>query len=504
MRNIFNNLMKYYLRWRYRKIEKYLKNPHKVQEYWFHQLITLAQKTEYGNKYRFKKIKDYKTFAEAVPVSDYETFRSYIVRMMDGEENILWPGRVKWFSKSSGTTGGKSKFIPVPPRNLKKCHIRGTWDAVTLYYHHFNDARLFADRSLLMGGSLDRYKYNNDTRIGDISAIMIQNMPSVGRPFFTPDFETALLDDWEEKIEKMAQQVVKDDVTMFGGVPTWTIVLFKRMLEITGKSTIREIWPNVSVYMHGGVGFDPYRKTFEELIGEPGIDYQEIYNASEGFFGLRDDFNTDDMLLLLDNGVFYEFMPLDGTEKDIVPLSGVKKGKTYALIITTNAGLWRYKIGDTITITSTDPYKFKIAGRTTQFINAFGEEVIVANTDKALGETCLKHNCEVIDYTVAPVYLNNNQKGRHQWIIEFKSAPLDMKQFEHDLDFNLQLLNSDYQAKRTKDIALKCLKIHVVETGTFHDWLKSKGRYGGQHKVPRLSNDRIVIEDLFRFIKQGA
>ncbi len=496
--------MKSYLAWRYRKIDQYIQAPIKTQELWFKQLLTLAKKTEYGRKYNFKRIKDSRTFAEAVPMSDYTALQPYINRMMRGEENILWPGRVKWFSKSSGTTSGKSKFIPVPPQNLKKCHIKGTLDAVTLYYKHYEEARLFADRSLLMGGSHDRFKLHPSTRIGDISAIMIHNMPSVARPFFTPDFETALLDDWEEKIERMAQTVVQTDVAMFGGVPTWTIVLFKRMLELTGKSTIREIWPNVSVYMHGGVGFEPYRKTFEALIGDPGIDYQEVYNASEGFFGLRNEFDKDDMLLLLDNGVYYEFMPLGGTAEDIIPLSEVKKGHTYAMIITTNGGLWRYKIGDTITFTSTFPFKFKIAGRTTQFINAFGEEVIVANTDKALAITCRKHNVEVVDYTVAPVYLNDRTKGRHQWIIEFKCNPIDIDGFARDLDMNLQLLNTDYQAKRTKDIALGQLDLHIAESGTFHDWMKSKGRYGGQHKVPRLSNNREIIEDLLSFIKQGA
>lgn len=504
MRNLFNKTMKQYLALRYRRIESYMREPFEIQAYWLKELINLSENTQYGKKHNFRKINDAATFAEAVPVTDYERISPYIKRMMLGEEDVLWPGRVKWFSKSSGTTSGRSKYIPVPASNLRKCHIKGTWDAVTLYYHDREGARLFADRSLLMGGSLEKYKENPDTIIGDISAIMMHNMPAVGRPFFTPDFETALLDDWEEKIERMARQTINSDVAMFGGVPTWTIVLFKRMLEMSGKSTIREIWPNVSVYMHGGVGFEPYKKTFQELIGNPPIDYQEVYNASEGFFGLQSDLEQDDMLLLLDNGVYYEFLPLTNKEDEVIPLAEVEVGKTYAIIISTNAGLWRYKIGDTITFTSTRPYKFKLAGRTTQFINAFGEEVIVANTDKALSETCHNHGVEVVEYTVAPNYMNGRQKGRHEWLIEFKNNPTDIEGFTRELDLKLQELNSDYEAKRTDDLALDILKIHVMNKGTFHDWMKAHNRYGGQNKVPRLSNDRKTFTDILNFVRQKA
>lgn len=504
MRNIFNQAMKQYLRFRYRRIDRFTRYPIDVQDRSLKEILKLGANTEYGRKYDFKDLKSKQAFAEAVPMTDYETLSPDIERMMHGEENILWPGRIKWFSKSSGTTSGRSKYIPVPSVNLRQCHIRGTWDAVTLYYKAYPDARLFADRSLLMGGSLSRYEHNPETHIGDISAIMMHHMPVVGKPFFTPDFETALLDNWEEKLERMAHKTMDADVAMFGGVPTWTIVLFRRMLEISGKSTIREIWPNVSVYMHGGVGFEPYKKTFEELIGQPGIHYQEIYNASEGFFGLRDDFNSDDMLLLLDNGVYYEFLPIDGSEDDIVPLSMVEVGKTYAILITTNGGLWRYKIGDTLTFTSTYPFKFKLVGRTTQFINAFGEELIVANTDKALSDTCEKHGVEVIEYTVAPLYLTNTLAGCHEWVIEFKNVPENLAQFTEDLDKNLQEINSDYAAKRTDSLALNRLKIHVLQEGTFHKWMKSRGKYGGQNKVPRLSNDRLIYEDLMSFSKENA
>jgi hypothetical protein len=481
-----------------------MQRPHEVQRRLLHQFIDFTKHTEWGRSYGYRSIKNPEQFAKRVPIQDYEQLKPYIERMMLGEKDVLWSGQVSWFAKSSGTTSARSKYIPVTSQNLKKCHIRGTWDTMALYYHNRPDARQFELKSMIMGGSLHTYDQYPRTTIGDVSAIMTHNMPFVGRPFFAPDIKTALLSDWEEKLEKLAIAGANEpNIVMIGGVPTWTIVLFRRILELTGKSNMLEVWPHFQAYVHGGVSFTPYRKQFQAFLPSEKISYQEIYNASEGYFAAQDDFNRDDMLLLLNNGIYYEFLPMSEWEKDdpqAIPLEAVERGRQYALVITTNSGLWRYTPGDTVTFTSTNPYRIKITGRTKQFVNAFGEEVIVENTDQALAHTCQQTGAIVLEYTVAPVYFEGADKGGHEWVIEFEQPPKDMSEFNRLLDLNLQKINSDYQAKRAKSLALKQLRLNHVPQGTFVDWMRSRGKYGGQNKVPRLANHRQYVDEILDFL----
>ena len=500
MKSLINNIFRAYYQYRYRRIDRFMEHPHRIQAGVLSQLIQSTKHTEWGKKHNFSTIRNQKDFAAQVPVQDYDSLKPYITRMMHGEKDVLWSGRVKWFSKSSGTTSDKSKFIPVSARNLKKCHIRGTWDTMNLFYHNRPDARQFECKSLLMGGSIENFEPYPSTKFGDVSAIMIDQMPAVGRPFFTPDFETALMPKFDEKLERMAQIVSQEkDMVMIGGVPTWTIVLFDRILEITGKQHILEVWPNLQVYIHGGVSFEPYREQFQKYLPSPDVSYMEIYNASEGYFAVQNDLQSDDMLLLLDNGIYYEFLPPEEWDKEApqaIPLSEVEVGKNYAMVISTNSGLWRYVPGDTVKFTSTFPYKIKITGRTQQFVNAFGEEVMVSNTDKALSKTCQQTGAIASEYTVGPIYLTKNGKGGHEWLIEFEKEPHNMHRFSRLLDKNLQEINSDYEAKRFKDMALESLTLHSLPKGTFHNWLRSKGKFGGQNKVPRLANHRKYIDEI--------
>ena len=508
MRKLTNSLFRQYLRFRMRHIRRYMADPHGVQQYWLDRLLLTARDTEWGGKYSFRSIKSHRQFANRIPVQDYDSLKPFIERMMMGERDVLWNGRVRFFSKSSGTTNDKSKFIPVSNQNLKFCHIGGTWDTTALFYDQRPDAELFQRKSMLMGGSLKQYGHFQKSFVGDVSAVMLDRMPWVGRPFFTPDFQTALLPDFEEKINRMVELCSKEDVVMIGGVPTWTVVLFRRMLELTSKSNMLEVWPNFQVYIHGGVSFMPYREQFRQFFPTENatgkkVSYQEIYNASEGYFGIQNDLRTDDMLLLLDNGIYYEFLPMEEWEKEhpkAIPLEAVEVGKNYAIVISTNGGLWRYTPGDTITFTSKFPYKIKITGRTRQFVNAFGEEVMVENTDKALALTCRETGASVLEYTVAPVFLKGTAKGGHEWLIEFDKKPFDLAQFTHLLDENLQRINSDYEAKRYRNMALNELRLRPMPRGTFHNWLKMKGKYGGQHKVPRLSNERKYVEEILAFL----
>ena len=425
--------------------------------------------------------------------------------MMKGESDVLWNGRVKWFSKSSGTTSEKSKFIPVSKENLNQCHIKGNWDAMTFFYDQRSDARQFECKSIVMGGSMSRYPDHSKTLIGDVSAIMMHNMPNVAKPFFTPDLQTAMMADLEAKIEKIAQITSQQkDIVLIGGVPTWTIVLFRRILELTGKDNILEVWPDLQGYIHGGVSFLPYASQFEEFLPGNQVSYQEVYNASEGFFAAQADFEVKDMTLLLDNGVFYEFVPMSEIDKEnptVLQLGEVECGIDYAMLISTNSGLWRYKIGDCIQFTSLYPYKIKISGRTKQYINVFGEELMVHNADKALSICCKELDAEVEEYTAGPIYFQGNGKGGHEWIIEFKKPPLDAAVFARLLDETLQAINSDYEAKRTAGMALEQLSLRVVPIGTFKDWMKSRGKFGGQNKVPRLSNNRKYIDMLNYFLE---
>lgn len=502
MKKLVNQAFRWYYKQRMSRFEHFMRHPQRVQRNVLTELIEATKHTEWGRKHNYRRIKSPSDFANNVPVQDYETLKPYIERMMYGEKDILWSGRISRFSKSSGTTSDRSKYIPVSDQNLKKNHIRGTWDTMTALYNIRPDAKQFECKSLLMGGSLEPFAPYPKTVRGDVSAIMMESMPAVAKPFFTPDFETALLDNFEEKIERMAHITSKENLVMAGGVPTWTLVLFRRILEITGKDNILEVWPEFQAYVHGGVNFKPYRQQFKDLLPSNDVTYLEVYNASEGYFAIQNDIKTDDMLLLLNNGVYYEFMPAHEWHKPnpkAIPIWEVLEGEDYAMLISTNGGLWRYNIGDTVTFTSTSPYKIKITGRTKQFVNAFGEEVMVDNTDEAIARTCRQTDALVLDYTVAPVYLKGQERGGHEWLIEFEKEPSSLHVFANLLDENLQEINSDYAAKRYKDMALTRLRLRQMPRSTFNNWLKSKGKYGGQHKVPRLSNNRKFVDEILYF-----
>lgn len=477
-------------------------DPYSLQEEIGSNLIEKLNQTTYGKKLGGGKIKTPGEFRHQIPVVSYESLFPYIEKMMQGETDILWPGKVTWFAKSSGTTNDKSKYIPISDDNLFENHVAASWDAMSILYGNRPDARNFEGKNLMMGGSL---KHITDTLVtGDVSAILLNRMPMVGRPFYTPDFETALLSDWEEKIEKMARQCSKEDVVMFAGVPTWTIVLFKRILEITGKEHIREVWPNVKTYFHGGVGFDPYVDQFNKFLPGDDMEYYEVYNASEGYFGVQDRVNQKGMLLLLDNAIYYEFIPVEQMHHEnpeTLTLREVEAGKDYCIVISTTSGLWRYKPGDVVRFVTVSPFRIMVTGRTKHYINVFGEEVMVHNTDMALKETCAVAGVGICDYTVAPMYMSDQNKGGHEWLIEFDKEPADLATFEKKLDQHLRMVNSDYDAKRHKDIALQNLKVHVAPKDTFSTWLKSKGKLGGQSKIPRLSNERKYMDELLQFIK---
>ena len=503
MKKLFNKGVKQYLKLRYNRIERMRNAPIEVQKKTFASLLHRAKDTEYGKKHNFHNITDHTSYIQNVPLTDYEDMKPFINRMMEGESNVLWPGEVKWYAKSSGTTNDRSKYIPVSEDSLYKNNVAASWDTMAITYHEDPDCEIFQKKSLIMGGALSTWEHNPKVTIGDISAILLHRMPAVGRPFYSPDFKTACLHDWEEKISLMSEICTKDDIVMFGGVPTWTIVLFKKILKETGAKNMHEVWPNAKYYMHGGVGFDPYVDQFKEFLPDPDFRYFEVYNASEGYFGIQDRSHKKGMLLLLDNDVYYEFITMDELVKESpisIPLEDVNKNIDYAIVISSSAGLWRYMPGDTVKFTTVSPYRIEVSGRTKHFINVFGEEVMVGNTDKALAETLKNINAVVSDYTVAPIFMEVGGKGGHQWLIEFEKMPDDLSKFEELLDQNLQKVNSDYAAKRFKNIALEKLQIIPTSTGTFHRWLASKGKVGGQNKIPRLFNNRKYIDELMTFI----
>jgi len=478
-------------------------NPHEVQKEIFSSILRKSENTEWGRKYGYSSISTWEDFDRKVPVSTYDQLQPYIGRMMHGEMDVLWPGKTGWFSKSSGTTNDKSKFIPVSIENLKKCHFKGSWDVLTLAYENKPDANIFGGKNLVMGGTVEPFSEYPETMIGDISGIMIKNSPPIGRRIQTPDLDTSLIADWNVKIEKLADMTIQQNLKSVGGVPTWAIVLFRRILQKTGKQNMLEIWPEIEFCIHGGVAFDPYRESFKRLFPSEHVKYLEVYNASEGYFGIQNDLNERDLLLLLDNQIFYEFIPFesyDTPDQKVLPLEDVEKDKNYVLLISTNSGLWRYVVGDTIRFTSLAPYKIKITGRVQHFINVFGEEVMVSNTDKAVAKTCAKHKAAISDYTVAPIYLRHGKKGGHEWLVEFEKMPQDLKSFTHDLDLNLQSINSDYEAKRFDDLALSELKLSPLPQGSFYKWMELRGKLGGQNKVPRLSNERKYVEAILEFI----
>jgi len=495
--SFFNTVIKGYLKYRKTKFQKIYTEPIDLQEEIFKKLIAQLKKTDYGKKYNAQNITDQKSFKNNLPITEYEDLFPYIQSMMDGKSDVLWPGKTLWFAKSSGTTNDRSKYIPITDDNLDDNHVASGWDAMTILYKNRPDACIFDGKNLIMGGSLSQL--DNGVTVGDVSAILLDRMPAVGRPFYTPDFEVALMSDWEKKIDLMVEECIHEDVVMFAGVPTWTIVLFNKILEKTGKNNICEVWPNARTYFHGGVGFDPYVKQFKEFLPRDDFEYYEAYNASEGYFAVQDRLDEKGMLLLLDNAIYYEFIPIEsyGTSNQIaLSLIDVEVNKDYVMVISTSSGLWRYMPGDVVRFVTVMPYRVMVSGRSKHFINVFGEEVMVHNTDEALKKTLEQCGGEVFDYTVAPIFLNEQGKGGHEWLIDFKEPPCHLEEFSRVLDKNLRSVNSDYDAKRTKDIALQPLKISVAKFGLFNLWLKNKGKLGGQSKIPRLTNDRKLIEAL--------
>ena len=484
---------------RQKELEKYLMGAEELQQMVLQRLIALGKDTEFGRKHLFKNTHNYTDFTHHVQVNTYEELKGDIDRMRHGEANILWQGTVKWYAKSSGTTNDKSKFIPVSSEGLHHIHYQGGYDVVALYLRNHPESKIFDGKSLILGGSHSPNYNLPDSLVGDLSAILIENINPLANLVRVPKKSTALLSDFEVKRDRIARETMHKNVTNISGVPSWMLSVLVRVMELSGKEHLEEVWPNLEVFFHGGIAFTPYRKQYEKLITSDKMHYMETYNASEGFFGIQSDPSDSSMLLMVDYDVFYEFIPVEELELDhqnIVPLSGVEVGKNYAMVITTSCGLWRYNIGDTVCFTSKNPYKFIITGRTKYFINAFGEELIMDNAEKGLSYACEKTGAEVSEYTAAPVYMDSHAKCRHQWLIEFAKEPEDINEFARLLDQRLQEVNSDYEAKRYKDITLQHLEVVKARRGLFNDWLKSKGKLGGQHKIPRLSNSRKNIDEL--------
>jgi hypothetical protein len=497
---IVNSIATWFLKKRIHQIDLFLKYPIDVQEELLKGLINKAKHTEIGNQYDFNSIKTYTDFAERIPVTTYEDNESNYERARKGESNIFWPTPIKWFAKSSGTTNAKSKFLPVSNESLEDCHYAASKDLLCLYLNNNPDSELFLGKSLRLGGSKELYK-ENGTVFGDLSAILIDNMPFWAEFSSTPSNEVSLMPDWETKMQAIVDETINENVTSLLGVPSWLLVLLNQVIATTGKNNLFEIWPNLEVYFHGGVSFDPYLEQYKKLLPKNNFLYYETYNASEGFFAIQDRNNSKELLLMLDYGIFYEFIPMDtydSTEEIIIPLSEVQLDKNYAIVITTNAGLWRYKIGDTVRFTSINPYRIKVTGRTKHHINVFGEELIIENAEAALRKAAKLTHSEIIDYTAGPIFMKGKEKGAHEWIIEFKKHPDDIDTFNQLLDAFLQEVNSDYEAKRYRDITLKFPKIHTARKDLFKDWLKQNDKLGGQHKIPRLSNSREFLEKLLK------
>ncbi|WP_417358148.1 GH3 auxin-responsive promoter family protein [Flavobacterium sp.] len=495
---IINSVASWILKKRIHQIELFLKYPNEVQEELLHNLIRWAENTSFGKKYDFSSIRNYSTFAERIPISTYEDLEPLIEQTRRGEQNVIWPTQIKWFAKSSGTTNAKSKFIPVSPEALEDCHYKAAKDLLCLYLNNNEDSQLFTGKSLRLGGSKQLYEDNN-TFFGDLSAILIENMPMWAEFSSTPSNKVSLMSEWESKLSAIVKETTNENVTSFAGVPSWMLVLMNRILEETGKDNLHEIWPNVEVYFHGGVSFEPYRDQYKKILPKSDFKYYEIYNASEGFFAIQDSNDSDELLLMLDYGIFYEFIPMDSFGKPnqkAVRLADVELNKNYAVLITTNSGLWRYLIGDTVRFTSLNPYRIKITGRTKHHINVFGEELMVENTDRAIAKACNITGADVVDYTVAPIFMDGKEKGAHEWIIEFGKHPEDVEAFRKHLDEALQSLNSDYEAKRYNNMTLNPLVLNVARPKLFYDWLKAQDKLGGQHKIPRLSNERDYLEKL--------
>ena len=500
---IINSIASWVLKQRIHQIELFLKYPNEVQEELLMNLIRQSENTVIGKQYDFANVRTYHTFQERVPISHYEDLEPLIERTRKGEQFVFWHQPIKWFAKSSGTTNAKSKFIPVSSEALENCHYKGSKDLLCMYLNNNENSQLFTGKSLRLGGSKQLYEDNN-TFFGDLSAILIDNMPFWAEFSSTPSSKTSLMSEWETKLMAIVNETKVENVTSFAGVPSWMMVLLNKLLEETRNENLFQIWPNLEVYFHGGVSFEPYREQYKKILPKNDFKYYEIYNASEGFFAIQDQNNSNDLLLMLDYGIFYEFIPMEtfGTsEQKVIRLAEVELHKNYAVVITTNSGLWRYLIGDTVRFTSLNPYRIRITGRTKHHINVFGEELMVENTDMAIAKTCQLTNTEVIDYTVAPIFMNGKEKGAHEWIIEFKNKPECLERFSQLLDENIQSLNSDYEAKRYNNMTLNPLKINVARENLFYDWLKLNDKLGGQNKIPRLSNSRDYLENLLALQK---
>lgn len=483
-------------------VESYERQADRIQRAQLNKLLSYAARTEWGTKYDFKSIHDYATFAQRIPIQTYETLKPFIERMINGEENILCPSKVKWYAKSSGTTNEKSKYIPVTPEILKQCHYQGGYDTIGLYLRNNPASSFFTKKGLILGGSHSPSPLNRKAHSGDLSAVLIQNLPAWVNLVRIPGKRTMLMNEWEVKIKAVVEQTWRKNVGSISGVPSWILVLIKEVLKRAGKDTLTEVWPNLEVFFHGGISFDPYRTQYQSLIPSKKMHYMETYNASEGFFGIQDDPYDSSLLLMLDYGIFYEFIPVNELERTdnpkVIPLEEVRIGENYAMVISTIGGLWRYLIGDTVRFIARHPYKIDISGRINHYINAFGEELMVYNAEKGMLMACQESGAEVRGYTAAPLFMLDNAKGRHQWLIEFEKAPASIEAFAHLLDKALKSLNSDYEAKRYKDFTLLLPEIIIAKDGLFLEWLKMKGKLGGQHKVPRLSNNRDMIEELLK------
>ena len=503
---IINSILSWVIKKRIHEVELFKKYPIEVQNELFEYLIKQGKNTEYGKKYHFGTISSQREYSERVPIVSYEELYPFISRIMQGEQNLLWPSEIRWFAKSSGTTNAKSKFIPVSPEALDDCHFKGGKDLLSIYFNNNPDSKLFDGKGLAIGGSqqINQLDPGLKSYYGDVSAVIMKNLPLWAQFVRTPSLDIALMNEWEEKIERMAEATVNENVTSISGVPTWTILLLQRILDMKGASNVHEVWPNLEVFIHGAVAFPPYKSLFQKLIGTSEMHFMETYNASEGFFGIQDSFESDEMLLMLDYGIYYEFIPFEHIHDEnpkTIGLDQVEINKNYAMVISTNAGLWRYKIGDTIRFTSVNPFRIKITGRTKHFINAFGEELVIENAETAVTEACRRTGAEIINFTAAPVYLTDHSKGGHEWIIEFTKAPDNRDHFQKILDQKLMETNSDYEAKRYKDLALQAPIIHQVPEGTFYHWMKRRGKLGGQNKVPRLANNREFVEDILEMMK---
>lgn len=501
--SIINSIASWFLKQRIHQIELFIKYPNEVQEEVLMSLLRSSENTLLGKKYEYRSIKSYSEFANRIPISSYEDLEPLIERTRQGEQNVLWETPIKWFAKSSGTTNAKSKFIPVSPESLEDCHYKGGKDLLCLYLNNNEDSEMFLGKSLRLGGSSQIYE-NNNTFFGDLSAILIENMPIWAEFSSTPSNKISLMSEWETKMSAIIKETINENVTSFAGVPSWMLVLMNKVLEETGKNNLVELWPNLEVYFHGGVSFDPYREQYHKILPKNEFKYYEIYNASEGFFAIQDLNYSSDLLLMLDYGIFYEFIPMDtfGTpNQKVVRLAEVELFKNYAMVITTNGGLWRYLIGDTVRFTSLSPYRIRVTGRTKHHINVFGEELMVENTDQALTKACTATQAEIVDYTVAPIFMEGKKKGAHEWMIEFKTPPKDLVLFGTVLDNTLQSLNSDYEAKRYNNMTLNPLVINVARENLFYDWLKQRNKVGGQNKIPRLSNQREYLEQLMELNK---